>query len=58
MLQRFVSAVVEQHTSAELRKLQDIIRGILPDDQHRATLIEVIAPAATRVAAEDRALFL
>ena len=42
MLQRFVSAVVEQHTSAELRKLQDIIRGILPDDQHRATMIEVI----------------
>ena len=42
MLLRYISAAVENHSSAELRTLCDHLSRTLPDDEDRATLIEVI----------------
>ena len=42
MLLRYISASVEHKTSADLRMLCAHLLRTLPDDRHRATLVEVI----------------
>ena len=42
MLLRYVSAAIELRTTPQLVELRDILRHVLPDDEHRATLVEVI----------------
>jgi hypothetical protein len=42
MLLRYVSATVDVHTSVELEALRAHLLRTLPEDEHRATMLEVI----------------
>ena len=41
-LLRFVSSAVDRHSTTELRLLHDHLARVLPDDEHKRTLLELI----------------